>query len=98
MSENCSETGLNCSINPPGTNGLGTGNACTAADEDILQVRCPRPPFFHLKAKGTDLSSPKSKQGALLFSLAKFAASSSFERAINRTYERASWELFPTRL
>ena len=48
MSESCSETGLNCSINPPGGGGGQTlGNAAANsggvggcnADEDLLQVR-----------------------------------------------------------
>ena len=45
MSESCSETGLNCSINPPGGGGgqtlgnvAGANSGCNA-DEDLLQVR-----------------------------------------------------------
>ena len=46
MSESCSETGLNCSINPPGgpplmgsNAGAGSGGGGCNADEDLLQVK-----------------------------------------------------------
>ena len=54
MSESCSETGLNCSINPPGGGGQTLGNAAANsggcnADEDLLQVRLFIITFFTLK-------------------------------------------------
>ena len=54
MSESCSETGLNCSINPPNGPALGNagvssggGGGCNA-DEDLLQVRLLNT-FFNFK-------------------------------------------------